>query len=77
MIYPNPSSSIIIIDNKSANVKMENVMVFNTLGAMVYQHKADSDKQHQLKVDQFASGIYSVRILTDKGFIIRKFEVIK
>ncbi|MFA6059944.1 MAG: PKD domain-containing protein [Taibaiella sp.] len=77
MIYPNPASSVIIIDNKSAEVNMENVMVFNTLGAMVYQHKADSGKQHQLKVDQFASGIYSVRILTDKGFIIRKFEVIR
>lgn len=77
MIYPNPASSIIIIDNKSADVNMENIMVFNMLGAMVYQHKADSGKQHQLSVDKFASGIYSVRILTDKGFIIRKFEVIK
>jgi hypothetical protein len=77
VIYPNPASSVITIDNKSADVNMENVMVFNTLGAMVYQHKANSGKQHQLKVDQFASGIYSVRILTDKGFIIRKFEIIK
>jgi hypothetical protein len=77
MIYPNPASSVIIIDNKSADVNMENVMVFNTLGAMVYQHKADSGKQHQLAVGQLASGMYSVRILTDKGFIIRKFEVIK
>lgn len=77
MIYPNPASSVIIIDNKSADVNMENVMVFNALGAMVYQHKADNGKQHQLAVDQLASGMYSVRILTDKGFIIRKFEVLK
>lgn len=76
-VYPNPSSSVITIDNKSNNVQMENVMVFNAMGAMVYQHKADNGKQHQLNVNQFASGIYSVRVLTDKGYIIRKFQVIR
>jgi hypothetical protein len=76
-IYPNPSNSVVTIDNNSPDIKMQNVMVFNTLGAMVYDRKADNDKHHKFNVEQFASGIYSVRILTDKGFVIRKFEVIK
>ncbi|RYZ23790.1 MAG: PKD domain-containing protein, partial [Sphingobacteriales bacterium] len=53
-IYPNPSSTVVTIDNKSADVKMENVMVFNALGAMVYQHKADDARSHRLHVDGFA-----------------------
>ncbi|WP_118952711.1 Ig-like domain-containing protein [Taibaiella helva] len=76
LLYPNPSRDQLSISNKSA-VKMQEVAVFNTLGALVYRHKADSDKQHRLSVSGMANGIYSVRILTDKGFVIRKFEVLR
>ncbi|WP_118974585.1 Ig-like domain-containing protein [Taibaiella koreensis] len=76
LLYPNPSRDQLFISNKSA-VKMQEVMVFNTLGALVYRHKADNDKQHQLSVSGMAAGVYSVRILTDKGFVIRKFEVLR
>lgn len=76
LLYPNPSRDQLSISNKSA-VKMQEVTVFNVLGAVVYRHKADSDKQHQLPVSGMTNGIYSVRILTDKGFVIRKFEVLR
>lgn len=77
ILYPNPSSAVMNIVNKSDAVKMESIRVFNTLGALVYEHKADHEKQHRFSVTGFAAGMYSVRILTDKGFVIRKFEVIK
>lgn len=74
-LYPNPAQHLLTIDSKNDKVKMEEVTVFNILGAVVYRHKADSGQQHRLSVAGFASGMYSVRILTDKGFVIRKFEV--
>jgi hypothetical protein len=77
VLYPNPSRDYIIIENKSDNLEMQEVAVFNTLGAMVYTHRADNGKNHKLNVNTLASGLYSIRILTDKGFVIRKFEVIK
>jgi hypothetical protein len=76
-IYPNPATQAVSIENKSSDIKMKEVMVFNTLGAMVYHNKANSSQQHQLSVTEFASGMYVIRIVTDKGFIIRKFEVRK
>jgi|GEM_PF-522836 len=76
-LYPNPSSSFLTIDNKSDRVKMEEVTIFNAVGAVVYRHKADSGTKHRLSVAGLVSGMYSVRILTDQGFIIRKFEVLK
>lgn len=75
LLYPNPATGQLTISNKSS-VKMQEVTVFNTLGAVIYHHRADNVQQHQLSVSGMATGIYSVRILTDKGFIIRKFEVL-
>ncbi len=76
-LYPNPSRDYITIDNKSKNLKMEQVMVFSTLGTLVYQQKADNAVKHHFTVSHLASGIYTVRILTDKGFVIRKLEILK
>lgn len=76
-IYPNPANQVIAIENKSSDIKMKEIMVFNTLGAMVYHNKANNSQQHQLSVTEFASGMYIVRVVTDKGFIVRKFEVRK
>jgi hypothetical protein len=76
-IYPNPASQILSIDNKSSDIKMKEIMVFNALGAMVYHNKADNGLQHRLSVTGFVSGMYVIRIVTDKGFITRKFEVRK
>jgi len=74
MLYPNPSRSQVTIDNRSSNIRMERIAVFNTLGAMVYDQKADGYRQHQLTVSGLAAGMYTVRILTDKGFVVRKLE---
>lgn len=76
-IYPNPSNNQISIVQKNDAVKMETVMVFNTLGALVYESKVTNSKHHQLSVAGLAAGVYSVRIVTDKGYINRKIVVSK
>ncbi len=74
VLYPNPANSFLTIDNRSTNLKLKEVTLFNTLGAVVYKEKL-SGNRHQLPIGQLASGLYSMRILTDKGFVVRKFEV--
>ncbi|WP_162902734.1 T9SS type A sorting domain-containing protein [Taibaiella koreensis] len=49
---------------------------FNTLGAMIDDRKAAGSRQHQLPVSGMAAGLYTIRISTDKGFVIRKLEVL-
>ena len=77
MLYPNPSREYITIDNKSSDIRMEQIMVFNMLGAVVYHETDIRPDKHQLQVNRLAAGIYTARILTNKGFVIRKFEVIR
>lgn len=77
VIYPNPAKNILTISNKSADYKMEDITVFNALGAVVYHQKAATNNEHQLSVEGFASGLYHIRILTDKGFVNQQFQVLK
>lgn len=74
VLFPNPSSNILTIDNRSTDLKMKEITIFNVLGAIVYKN-AVTGNRNEVAVGQLASGIYSVRILTSKGYVIRKFEV--
>jgi len=76
MLYPNPARETATIENKGPLV-MKSVTISNILGQMIYSAAAESGKKHQLSLTQFAPGIYTVRIETDKGVVIRKFEIIR
>lgn len=77
LLYPNPSNDYITISNKSDDVKMQQVTVFNITGGVVYQHQSDNSKEHRFSVAGLAPGLYTVRVLSDKGYSIRKFEVLR
>lgn len=77
VLYPNPARETLTISNKNADYKMEDITVFNTLGAVVYHQKAASATEHQLSVTNFATGLYHVRILTNKGFVNQQFQILK
>ncbi|KAA5533176.1 T9SS type A sorting domain-containing protein [Taibaiella lutea] len=76
-IYPNPAKSVLNISNKDADYEMQDVMLFNAVGAMVYHQKADSKAMHQLSVESLSSGVYFVRVLTNKGFVNQQVQVVK
>jgi len=74
-LYPNPAKETAIIENKG-DLKMKEVTVMNILGQVLVNEKVNGDK-HQLRLSGYASGIYTVRVLTDKGYVVRKFEIVK
>ena len=75
-LYPNPTSDKITIEN-SSNLNMEYITVFNVLGQVVYQSVPQNAVKHQMNVSNLASGLYTVRIKTNEGMVIRKFEILK
>jgi hypothetical protein len=76
MVYPNPTKESATILNKS-NAKMEEISVYNVLGQIIYREKADSTEKHTLKLQGLSSGIYTVYIMTNKGSVARKLEIIR
>jgi PKD repeat protein len=75
-LYPNPTRDVITIQNESA-YKMEAVTVYNVLGQVVMQHITTDAHQYKMDVSGLTSGLYTVRIETNAGFVMRKFEVLK
>jgi hypothetical protein len=76
MVYPNPTKESATILNKS-DAKMEEISVYNVLGQIIYREKADSIEKHTLKLGGLSSGVYTVYIMTNKGSVARKLEIIR
>ncbi len=76
VLYPNPARDIVVIENKR-NLKMKQITVYNIVGQVLSTTKADSEDKHKLHTQAFAAGVYTLRIETDKGIVIRKFEIMK
>jgi hypothetical protein len=76
MLYPNPAKESVVIENKST-LTFKTIEVFNILGQKITTIPVLSNSKITLNTADFANGIYSIRIETDKGFLIRKIEVRK
>jgi len=75
-LYPNPAKDNVLIESKK-EMNMEELTVFNVLGQVVFEDKKVNSNKYQLNVSKLSSGIYTVRINTNKGMVIRKFEILK
>jgi PKD repeat protein len=76
VLYPNPAKESVVIENKT-DLTFKTVEVFNILGQKITINPVMSSSKITLNTAGFANGIYSLRIETDKGFFIRKFEIRK
>jgi hypothetical protein len=75
-VYPNPTQSQITVDNKGT-LKMKSITITNVVGQTVMQKLVDNPARANVDLGQLSSGMYWLRIETDKGFVIRKVELIK
>jgi len=75
-VYPNPARDQAVILNKGS-FKMESIRVYNVLGQLVLAAPADAPGKHTLRLEEAASGIYTIEVLTDKGTIVRKLELLR
>ncbi len=74
-IYPNPASIQLNISNASGAI-LQQVDVINVLGQVVHSQPLRSARMEQLDVRQWAPGYYILRMQTDRGVVVRPFEVL-
>ncbi len=72
VIYPNPSNTIFNVSFGSIQIK--SIEVYDISGKVIYSDNATLNKEREIKVDlgNTASGIYFMKINSDKGSTIQK-----
>jgi hypothetical protein len=80
VVFPNPSNGLATIRITSSTAARANVSVVNTLGQTVYTRDAAIEtgvNNIQVDMKEFASGIYTVLIDSDKGTTVKKLTIAK
>jgi aminopeptidase N len=67
VLYPNPANSEINIETPNLYT-LQNVVIYNALGQKVGEYSSN-----KIPVSQFSTGMYSVKIITSQGTILKKF----
>ena len=71
-VYPNPTNGQITIEAEGMN----RVTVTNALGQTVYDAPADAD-QTVLDLSQYGTGMYLIRISSEKGVSLKRVSVVE
>lgn len=75
-LYPNPTNNFITVET-TGDVEMNKISIVNVLGQEVLSHDLNKEKNIKLDVTRLPSGMYTVKIDSNKGTLIKKFQVIK
>lgn len=75
-LYPNPTQDLLTIKLES-DAKMESIVVYNILGQMVKSEKVKNEKEHSISLSNLSNGLYQVKIVTNKGNVTQKVDLVK
>lgn len=75
-MYPNPAKETIYL-GWSTSINVNNVEIFDILGQRVSTIHVASKNNIAIQTGQLSNGVYSIRINTDKGFVVEKMEIRK
>ncbi|MCL2041816.1 MAG: T9SS type A sorting domain-containing protein [Bacteroidales bacterium] len=70
MVYPNPTEGKFTITHHE--LRITGIEIFDVLGRKVFEQKAESRKQKEIDISHLPTGVYFVRIQTDKGVVTKK-----
>jgi hypothetical protein len=79
-VYPNPNNGIVNLSMNLESAADIQVNVLNLLGSNVYTSaKSFSSGKQTMEIDLMgvADGIYQLRINTQKGQVVRRFEILR
>jgi alpha-tubulin suppressor-like RCC1 family protein len=70
-IYPNPSEGLLTITADNINFEKDNILITNTLGQIISRQQL-SQKSTLIDLQNQASGLYFIKIYTEKGEITKR-----
>ena len=74
LIYPNPANDFIQLESESTILGVE---IYSMLGQKVFTNQNIHENSYMLSTEQLESGMYMIRIRTDKGTAVEKVQVVR
>jgi subtilisin len=71
-LYPNPAKAYVDVRFSDNDINMTDIEVYDVYGKLLYM-TAVSDNPTRIDVSQLASGLYFVKVITDKGTATKTF----
>jgi hypothetical protein len=71
-LYPNPAENILHIESNRA---INKIMIYNEMGALLYESSSPHHIQTSIDVNHFANGTYFIHLHSDHERVIRKFII--
>ncbi len=75
-VYPNPAQNLLNV-HLNGGQEFEQVLVYNMTGQVVYNSGKTMARRTQFDVSRLQNGIYILSVVTQKGVVNKKFEVLK
>ncbi|MDP2386928.1 MAG: T9SS type A sorting domain-containing protein [Bacteroidota bacterium] len=72
LLYPNPASDKVHIQQNTSSQKINEVVLINTYGS---EYKLNLNDKNEVDVSQLAEGVYIVKIKTNAGIITKKIVI--
>ncbi|RQO32251.1 hypothetical protein DBR32_01175 [Taibaiella sp. KBW10] len=76
-LYPNPAKATLTLQLTDDQAFINNIIIYTVVGQKILEQKAQKTITEQVDIHQLPAGIYILKAETNKGLVIRKFEVIR
>ena len=75
-VYPNPAQDLLNL-HLNGGLEFEQVLVYNITGQVVYNSGKTLARRTQFDVSRLQNGFYVLSVLTPKGVVNKKFEILR
>ncbi|WP_118953088.1 Ig-like domain-containing protein [Taibaiella helva] len=76
LLFPNPATDRLMLESKG-QLRIMQATVYNILGQALLNAKAGNSNVLRLNTAGLGSGSYTLMVETDKGMLVRKFEIFR
>lgn len=72
-LYPNPAESVLTISSEEL---IKEILIYDLSGKMIYRFKPNQ-RQFELQVSHFSTGIYQIQVFGEKAVQTKRFEIMR
>ncbi|HYX09959.1 MAG TPA: T9SS type A sorting domain-containing protein, partial [Bacteroidales bacterium] len=78
MVYPNPASDYLVVDNASSGeTGLQKAVIVCTSGSMIKQINLQSGTANRIKTTDFVAGSYILKIYGKNGLLYFRFSIVR